>query len=385
MSAPARPSSPLRAELIDARRVDPAGVAAWSALSDRAAESNPFLRPEFVLAASRERSDPVSLLVVRSGDRWLGLLPVRRRARWRRLPLPCLGPWLAEYAFLATPLVDRDAVRPVLDALLGFAERERRAAALVLDPVDPGSPVGRELGEALRARGVDPVVHADFTRAELRRRAQSTYLDEAASSSRRKTLRRQARALARELGSPLEVVDRASEPAAIERFLAMEAAGWKGEQGTAMASVDRDAAFFRSACAGLAAAGRLQLLALEAGGRTAAMQCNLVDGRDSYAFKVAYDPDLSRFSPGALLEVEAIEVFHREMSADRVDSCAAPDSSLINRLWPDRRRLQTLLVPTGAPHARLLRPAVRAEAAARRLRRAGRRARSAAAARAADG
>ena len=97
------------------------------------------------------------------------------------------------------------------------------------------------------------------------------------------------------------------------------------------------------------------------------MQCNLRDGGVLFAFKVAYDPAFARHSPGALLEAEAIDVFHEDPELVVVDSCAAPDSSLVNRMWPDRRRLQTLLIPTGAPHARLLGTALRGEVLTRRI------------------
>lgn len=360
--------------LVDARSVDAAGRRAWTELADRAAEPNPFLRPEVVLAAAGARAPTVLLAVVREHERWLACLPVSRAARWGRIPLPVLGPWLADYAYLATPLVDRDSVARGVDGLLELLVRERRAAAVVLDPVDPSGPVGAALLAGAHARGAVPVVTADFERAELRRRPEPTYLQEAMGASSRKKLRKAARTLADDLGGPLEVVERAGEPAAVDAFLALERAGWKGEAGTALASDPADGAFFRGACAALAAAGRLQLLSLEAGGRTAAMQCNFLDAPDLYAFKVAYDPALARHSPGAVLEVEAVDRFHAATELLRADSCAAPDSPLINRMWPDRRRLQTVLLPTSAPYARLLEPLLGAERVARRAHRRLRRA-----------
>lgn len=368
----------LRVALVGAQSVDAAGRRAWAELADRAAEPNPFLRPEFVLAAVRSREPQIALAVVRESGRWLACLPVRRAPRWGLLPLPCLGPWLVDYAYLGTPLVDRDAVPAGVDALLELVARERVAAALVLHPLDPAGPVGAALLAGARDRGAEPVVHAEFERAELRRRPEQTYLEEAVSSASRKKLRKAARTLAGELGAPLEVVDRTAEPEAAGTFLELERAGWKGEAGTALASDPADAAFFRAACAGLSAAGRMEIVSLEGGGRVAAMQCNLLDPPDLYAFKVAFDPELARFSPGAVLEVEAIERFHSAVAIERADSCSAPDSELMNRLWPDRRRLQTVLLPTGAPHARLVGPAVRAEAAARRVHGRLRRSRAAA-------
>src|SRR4029079_10503256 len=43
-----------------------------------------------------------------------------------------------------------------------------------------------------------------------------------------------------------------------------------------------------------------------------------------------------------------------------------PDNAHMNRLWPDRRTMDTVLLPTGAPAARLVPVAVWARRAARR-------------------
>ncbi len=356
-------------------------LAAWGALADRAAEPNPFLRPEFVLAGLEGRARDTELLVVRDGARWLACAAFRRAKRWGPIPLPVLAPWLPEYAYLATPLVDRDAVAAGTAALVGALTGERRAAALVLDPVDATGPVGAGLIAAVQARGLAPVEAARFERAALRRRPGNTYLDEAVSTGGRKKLRSRARKLRAELGPDAGVVDRSGDTSAPAEFLALERAGWKGDEGTALASTPGDAVFFTHMCAGMADAGRLQVLELAGGGTTAAMQCNLVDGDVMFAFKVAHAPALAALSPGAALELAAIDVFHDQMSATLADSCAAPDSTLINRLWPDRRPLMTLVLPTGARHARLVGPALRAERRARGAHRGLRRGSAAARAR----
>jgi hypothetical protein len=75
------------------------------------------------------------------------------------------------------------------------------------------------------------------------------------------------------------------------------------------------------------------------------MQCNLRAGEGLFCFKVAYDEELGRHSPGAQLEVGALERFADGEQAMWMDSCAAPDAELINRLWPDRTTLSTLIIP----------------------------------------
>src|SRR5690606_22713557 len=65
----------------------------------------------------------------------------------------------------------------------------------------------------------------------------------------------------------------ADEPcdAWIDAFLALEATGWKGREGSALACDSNNAAFFRAVIGRGQANGSVRLAKLEAGGRTLAM------------------------------------------------------------------------------------------------------------------
>ena len=343
--------SQLRALRLDAGALDAADVAAWSELADRAVEPNPFFRPEYVLASVVERREPVELIVVRDHDRWLACMPFRRKSRWRGRPFPCLHPWLPEYSVLATPLVDRHAVGLAADAFVAKIREQRDAAMLVLEQFPPDGPVAAALAAASQRQGVRPIVVREFERAAWRRRPDGsrTNLPVAMGADRQA---RKLRQLARRLDAELEVVDRASEPAAWDRFMEMESSGWKGKAGTALLAKSTDAAFFRAMCAGMSRRGALELRSLEGDGRSVAMECNLKEGDEFlYAFKMAYDAEFDNCSPGAQLQL----LWRPRAGLLLFDRCAPPDNITANQIWPDRRRMQTLLLPTGAPSARLLR------------------------------
>jgi CelD/BcsL family acetyltransferase involved in cellulose biosynthesis len=241
-----------------------------------------------------------------------------------------------------------------LGALLGAARRRVALVALEALPAELAERVARVSRERF---GVAPVVWSRADRALLCRRGDpADYV--LLRGKRRKELRRQRTVLARELGAEPSTSDRAGEAAAVERFLALEDAGWKGRAGTSLISAGADG-FFRQVCANFAATGRLQLLALDAGGRTVAMKCNLVAGDGLFCFKIAHDPALARSSPGVQLELDNLQHFQDHAELAWMDSCADPANQMINRIWPDRRRLCTLLVPGGG----LIGRAGRAEAA----------------------
>jgi hypothetical protein len=225
--------------------------------------------------------------------------------------------------------------------------REPGLWAFALEWVDAGGPFGDALARAIPAARGRSVTVDRFERASLERRPTLDYLNRTVSPRHRKELRRARRQLQEEVG-PLHVCERAADRLAPARFLELERAGWKGRAGTAMACDSGHASFFVELCHRWAAAGRLQLLALEGDARTVAMKCNLRAGAGIFCFKIAFDEELARFSPGVQLEVSNIETFQGTPAA-WMDSCAAPDNSMINRLWERRRSLQTLIVcPQGA-------------------------------------
>ena len=360
------PSS-FHADRIDPRALAPEDVAAWTDLADRAIDPNPFFRPQIALANMEERGVPLELLVVRDGARWVACLPVRRRPASLRMPFPVLESMTDEYTFLGTPLLDPIALDPAADALLSLLDAERTAAALVIGAWAPDGPAGAALARAAARRGRAPTILAAFTRAAWQRAADGPSPGAQLPGDDRKELARRTRRLRDALGAEPQVVVRTDEPAAWDAFLAMENTGWKAERGTALGSTAGDAAFFRRICAGMAAIGRFEMLALEGGGRTVAMECHLLDRDVLFSFKIAHDPAFRAYSPGTQLKAWVIDRLE-ERGLRAADSCAAPDNAHMNRLWPGRRPLQVIVIPTGAPAARLVRPVLGARLAARRLR-----------------
>jgi len=290
---------------------------------------------------------------------------VRRYSRWHRLPLPGLATWLHSYCLLGTPLLDPERLEESLAAILAQMRGAGRVAFAGLEWLPAEGPIAAGLDAAAgrRAREFDR-----FERATLRRRPENDYL-EGVKGKHRREFRRLARGLADELGGPLELVDRAGEPDAVEEFLRLEASGWKGRRETALAANPAHAEFFRSICRDFAARGELELLFLEAGGQAAAARCGLLGGGASFCFKVAYDERFQRYSPGRELELRLIDRFHEQGKLEWMDSCADRDNELYPRLWPDRRELRTTVHPAAGALGLPVAPLAAAAVAVRERRR----------------
>jgi CelD/BcsL family acetyltransferase involved in cellulose biosynthesis len=117
--------------------------------------------------------------------------------------------------------------------------------------------------------------------------------------------------------------------------------------------------------------------ALQVGETTVATLCAVVSGGGMFHLKTAYDERHASFSPGLQLELDILEAFHRDARLTWIDSCTAVGPSPSALLYPDRRVMQTLVVPLGGARSRLAAHALhqalrgRSWAATRRDRSAG--------------
>jgi CelD/BcsL family acetyltransferase involved in cellulose biosynthesis len=340
--------SALGASLLDLAALSEREVEAWRDLAGRSVEANPFFEPGFARPAARLLgAGNVQLLVVEADGEWFACLPMQRQGRD---PLSAYATWKHIYCFLGTPLLDRARAAEAAGVLTRWCAEQVRPLCL---RTAADQRVTARLVEAGAHHGLE-VLHASAVRrAALVRDADGNYLDGQRSHRRREQARLRRR-LSETLGAELVTVDRAGEDSAVERFLELEAAGWKGRAGTAFACNPAHAELFRELCKSHAAEGRLQLLSLEAGDRAVAMKCNLSSGDELFCFKIAHDESLASYSPGVMLELDNMTIFHSERSERTMDSCADHDNQMINRLWRDRRRIVNLILGPSSLRSKLV-------------------------------
>jgi CelD/BcsL family acetyltransferase involved in cellulose biosynthesis len=124
----------------------------------------------------------------------------------------------------------------------------------------------------------------------------------------RKELARERRRLEEEHG-PVSVSIESGGPRlgeALETGFQLEASGWKGTRGTAIASRPETRAFYTAVAHWAAERGWLRLSFLSVGDRSIAFQFDLeVDGV-VYQLKAGYDEAYRRFAPGNLLTQDVI-------------------------------------------------------------------------------
>ena len=353
----------------------------WADLAASASEPNPFAEAWFTAAGHRQLAGEGDAQFVQvwegeTRDCLLGVLPLQIARGYGRLPVRHVTNWLHFHCFLGTPLVRAGREADFWTAVLRMLDGAAWARGFLhLTGLVEDGPVHRGLVAACQALGrrCDTVHRAERALLESDLSPQA-YFEATVRKKKRKELKRLAARLS-ELGTVSFRRLAAAEDVApwCDDFLRLERSGWKGRSGSALACSPATEAFFREAMSGAFEAGRLDILRMDLGDRPIAMLVNFLTPPGSFSFKIAFDEDYARFSPGVLIQIENLNILsHPEIGW--MDSCAVEDHPMINSLWGERRPVVRVTVPLkGAVRGlafRLCRLAEDASAAVR-ARRAG--------------
>ena len=324
----------------------------WQYLVTRAHEPNVFMSPAVIRAAQAHLADHryVTLLAWQNDGEAKTLVGLWGfavgSAPHSILPLRVLLSPPVPHGYLATPVVDRAAADGALRAMLDFVARASDLPkTLVLDPIRTDGPTMQALERVLRARGTAPFAVVQARRPVLASGLDGTaYFEKALSSGSRKKLRQQRRRLAEKGALTLDVCDAPDAVGqAFDEFLTLEAAGWKGQRGTALTCNPAEAAFARAMVADLARSGAASVHALHLDGKPVSTQIVLRAGPVAFTWKTAYDEAMHDFSPGMLLLEDYTKAFLADAQIARVDSCAFDESGFM-AAWSERQDIAQMWI-----------------------------------------
>ncbi len=275
-----------------------AGLRGAEEVWDRlAAASDNFTQHRAWARACAEAFPERETRVVAVGDR--ALVPLARR--W-----PGLGAWeMLGPTLLSSPADFMYSDPDALDMLC--AGLARSATALFLDRVHVDSPTLAALRRAYRGRGVllgFPAPAAPWISLEPPASAPERLF----SAHRRKALRHARNRAARlgEIRAQVLSPTPAELPPLLDEFYRVEASGWKGRLGTALAKDPHWGPLVRRYAADAAEQGVLRLGVLRIGGRVAAMDLGIELGRRLWSLKFGYDEAFAHCYPGNLITLEMV-------------------------------------------------------------------------------
>jgi Acetyltransferase (GNAT) domain len=339
-------------------------VPAWEDLAANAIEPNAFYEPWMLMPAIRAfgagRRLHFALVLAneparRDGAPLLcGIFPLEQQSHYqglgRKLPFKALRLWKHKYCYLCTPLVREGYGRQVIAAFFDWLDAGSHDCSLMEFRFIAGDGLFKGLLiDYFERHAKLHYITMYFLRAMFRPTIDAdTYICAALSAKHRKMIRRQERQLS-EIGRlEYDALTPDDDVALwIEEFLQLEASGWKGREKTAIASDESDQSYFRSIAKEAFRRGRLSMQALRLDGRPIAYKCDFPTGRGLFTFRIAFDENYARNSPGMLLEIENIRRLHARSQIDWVDSCNDSFSLMFNRLWLARRTILNVVVGAG--------------------------------------
>jgi CelD/BcsL family acetyltransferase involved in cellulose biosynthesis len=335
----------IRTEIVDAETFslsrDP-----WRALCARAAACNVFMEPDVALAVHHASPD-TNLRVVLAwldgeGGTLLGAWVVSRQRSRQAWPARAAVTPINPVAYIGTPVVDRALFRPVLRSML-LAIR-----------ADPDMPDLVQIGDFHGRLHVDLLAVVEeaglaATLVETRRRAR---LVPEIGSNGQPVPRPRGRGSRRKLDRLKKAGDVSFTHAtqlheaviALEEFLQLESAGWKGERGSALASSPGLRDFSRRMVQGMAIQGLADVQALRLDGNPVAMMILLRSGPEAFTWRMAYDEAFALYSPGILLLNHISEGLLADTSITATDSGNHDDKGIQAERWPDRHEMLDILI-----------------------------------------
>ncbi|CAN7702830.1 GNAT family N-acetyltransferase [Mesorhizobium caraganae] len=335
-------------------------------LCTRTIEPNVFFNPRFLAPAMPRLEDrEVKLAVIRDGDEYRNrlrlLVPFSVERPAVPLGVPVMRTWSSPFGPIGTPLVDHDDPIGVVEDFFAMLSRPhlKLPKVFVLPDMRLDGPLASVLATVAETRGLTMVTTGKVDRPVLESTLDGeAYLKTSLRAHHHREFRRLKRRLG-DLGKLEHIVARGPDEIrhAIESFLTLEAAGWKGRERTAMAIDRYRAAFAREAVHRLAEHDMCRIHSLTLDGRTIACLVVFVEAGVAYTWKTAYDETLATYSPGTLLMIEVTKQHLDDPNVMMTDSCAVPDHPVMSRLWSERKPMGSLVIGLTPDADRLARQA----------------------------
>jgi CelD/BcsL family acetyltransferase involved in cellulose biosynthesis len=305
-------------------------VADWADLAGRALVPSGAAEPGWLIPVfdSLGSAKGGRIMTIRHGGRLTGLFPLGRRTALLETNL------MTPLTFTGVPLIDRDRWRAVFIAFLEAIGKR----SMLFQEVPSDGLFWNMLSEVADTLNLPMAVLNQWERAAFV--PEGTFEDWFERNFERKR-RKEYRRLWSRLSELGDLDFFSWEPGMeldpwISELMALEAKGWKGRRGTALAQDRAMADAFANAIKLLAADGELRFWMLALNGKPVAMMTGMLSGGQGWLGKIAYDEAYAKFSPGVHLVLHATEDLTQEIGLAVVDSCAIPNHPMIDNIWRDR-------------------------------------------------
>ncbi len=282
----------------------------WRNLCAEAMDDQPFYRPEWIGAQLRAFVPGANVLLItaRLNGRLCLVLPLIEEkcifsglpVRRLRSPVNAHG---ARFDGVRSALLESD---PTISATWNFLKASVKWDLLVFPYTPEGGTIDRLVAEA-RASGFRTGQVPEKPSPYIPVPSNPELLKQMPPNSKLRSQLRQSRNRLSARGDLRLLRVATADRKVINRFYALEASGWKGQERSAILSDPRTRQFYDEVAESAARFGYLSLYLLEAKGDLLAGHFALTTQGCCYSPKVAYNEDFRQFAPGHLIVSEILE------------------------------------------------------------------------------
>ena len=324
-------------------------ISSWNDLAIGTSNPNPFFESWCLLPALRHLdSEGVQVLVVweeQTRRTMLGLVPIVVERKYRGLPIKRTGIWRHDYCFLCTPLIAKGRSTDVLQCMLSCINQQKGFSSFVSMYWLTGE---SEIIPTVAGQSIPSAESIENPRKISRAMVTSVGdYDEVflptLNKKKRKELRRNKNRLS-ELGDlKTLLIDESSSELdtknAVQEFFDLENRGWKQDKGTAIACDIEHQRYFETCLLKGIANGGAQIVTMTLDAETIAsvIVFRSMARAHAYTVKIASNNEYQQYSLGSLLILETTQLAFDNAEILQIDSCAATEHPMINRIWRERK------------------------------------------------
>jgi hypothetical protein len=359
---------------LSVRRVPFEGVSeadrdAWRDLATRSLEPNMCLEPDYLMPLlGRVGDDALRVLFVERGSTMLLAALVQaesRKAGPLRIPVTSTsGDFMERETGHSAPLVDRDDAEAALSAWFGAARHERGAGAVWIPELYDDGAIASAVRTVVEREGIPSVTfaraHMPFYRAgdwpAVDSSDEQSVVTSHLARGRRQETNRSLRRIEAEFGTAARIEDLTHVPGAVDQFVSMQSAGWKGD-------VERGGHAFGLSAARTQALheiveafrdrGALHIGALYGAETCLHMSLSLRAATGTWFTPFdAFDEQFSHLGVGRVGRLALLQTLVSRFPDSDIDPCYKGTSPAVASTFPRQRWAVGMLIGAGGPGVR---------------------------------
>ncbi len=333
--------------LLRPTEIDAKLISAWAELEARAIVPNAFLSPYFVLPAIQylvPDEDTFGVFVEKETagiPNLVGVALFKARKPTRSFPLPHLMLFESIHSYLSGFLLDREYASEARSMIYSYlAQKKHQWHGIYINNAPAEGLFTEEASQIASEFGMNWIKYSSWQRATLYLKNINRQSVSPPSKHALKDYQRHLRNL-QAAGRFEWILMRGDESfdKSIDEFIRLEHMGWKGEKGTSLSSNPNHLRFFQEMAKGFNQAGRIFFTEIRLDDTCISSTSNLISGHAGFGFKMGWDTQYARYSPGTVNVTKIMEQGKEFLhDLEYIDSSTTPES-YVAKIWPDRRNL----------------------------------------------